>query len=526
MKPLHFITSNRTKLEHARYLALRHGIQVRGKRYYGIAYSEPRSSNRTDLLKKSYEDALARWTRTSGGRDGFFFIEDTSVIVHALSENEEVPGVDVKYWMQSTSFPMLDSLLKPSGNRAVTVRSDVILHMPKAFADAHNLDPVQQFTGKTTGRIVEREIPIETNLLYPWLDGKTFNKWFIPDGQSLPLSCLSIEEADRYDIRKDSIGAMYNFLLENRALEFEVSSRQPRTIGFLPGLFPPILAICGLPCAGKTTLGKHLSLKHGYFHIEASDFMRKAFYERHGLDSTLSIERFAEEALKATPDIVASQIIEEVTKSHVERIIITGFRSPGELVSFRKQYFGPLQFECWYISSNQEVRFDRSIKRARTDAAESFAAFKKRDAVQNRMGLDKIRKDAKLKTIENVNTIRDFIKKCEREFDIGTFQPVTLIEQPPEERPTSLEEAILIGMLLATRQGKNDLSTTQIAHFLNELFKSHSQTSKNNVSRYFNFKYSPYYKLSKIDGVNRYELSATGYSKAIGLLRTKVTPHQ
>ena len=35
------------------------------------------------------------------------------------------------------------------------------------------------------------ENEIKTNLVYPWLDNKTFNKWFIPDGVSVPLSAFT-----------------------------------------------------------------------------------------------------------------------------------------------------------------------------------------------------------------------------------------------------------------------------------------------------------------------------------------------
>ena len=66
MNKLFFITSNRAKLMNARHLALQYNAQIHGKKYYGIAYREPRSLNRTELLQRSYEDALKRWIKTAG----------------------------------------------------------------------------------------------------------------------------------------------------------------------------------------------------------------------------------------------------------------------------------------------------------------------------------------------------------------------------------------------------------------------------------------------------------------------------
>ena len=101
MTDLTFVTSNQTKLAHARYLCRDYHVNILSykKFYYGIGYDEPRIYDRKQLLTASFYDAAARWKRNVSGSEGrIFFIEDTSMRLDALSDDEnERPGVDVKY---------------------------------------------------------------------------------------------------------------------------------------------------------------------------------------------------------------------------------------------------------------------------------------------------------------------------------------------------------------------------------------------------------------------------------------------
>lgn len=529
MKSIVFITSNRAKRMHALHLAEAFDIEVLSKRYYGVAYREPRISDRSELLKKSYADALERWRKTTSSADRFFFIEDTSVIIDALSRKREFPGVDVKYWMADISFAQLDADLRRRGNnRAVTVRSDVLLHLPNWFRQKHDIkETFLQFTGTEVGTIVAEEIKIETNLLYPWLDGRSFNKWFVPTGCDSPLGALPIDVADAHDFRRGSIGAMFEFLESKEALVYSDPASPLSGTKFLPNLFPPLLIAMGLPCAGKTTLGEYLSEQFGYYHIEASDFMRRSFYERHGPSSNLSIELFAEQVLKVEPDIVVRPVLSEIARSRAEFVVVTGFRSPKEIEIFLRDYSGPSQVLCWFIDASQRIRLNRSRQRARGDALTTMAAFKKRDTVQLRMGLSRIRKDLKDRFISNEGTIESYLTLCAQK--LNAIQCKLRWPKPADlhERPVSLEEAILLGLAIVERQGKKKLSTTEIAHQLNRLFSdSDLETNKNNVSRYFNFKPSAFYKVETDKGVLKYGLSATGRSRAFRLVTSLGIEHQ
>ena len=83
----------------------------------------------------------------------------------------------------------------------------------------------------------------------------------------------------------------------------------------------------------------------------------------------------------------------------------------------------------------------------------------------------------------------------------------------------SLERAILI--TLAVEFEKNEslyFTTTEISHLINKTFNELTK-NKNNVSRYFNQSYYPYYEITKEGNKNKYKLSPTGYSEAIFVLR-------
>jgi hypothetical protein len=90
------------------------------------------------------------------------------------------------------------------------------------------------------------------------------------------------------------------------------------------------------------------------------------------------------------------------------------------------------------------------------------------------------------------------------------------------ERPTSLEEATLIGLAVHSRKSQLTLSTTQIARASNDVFAGLIiETNKNNVSRYFNFRPHPFYKVTKEGDVLKYGLSATGLSRALRLVSSR-----
>lgn len=138
------------------------------------------------------------------------------------------------------------------------------------------------------------------------------------------------------------------------------------------------------------------------------------------------------------------------------------------------------------------------------------------------MGLKMIRHMLRDSTIQNKDTVQHYLQSCTRKLGLRSTKFKWPNIKELHERPTSLEEAILIGLAVHRRNASSQLSTTQIAHKLNQVFAgSMVKTNKNNVSRYFNFKPHPFYKVNNEDGVLKYSLSATGLSRAFGLVNSR-----
>lgn len=528
MLTMTFFTSNPTKLAHARYLAEGEPVEILGfrQRTYHAGYEEPRLQSREDLLKASYESAVqqARKARILSPRH-FFILEDTSVTIDALSSpTEEVPGLDVKYWMRETTFHSLDgSIRKAGGNRRAVVRSDVLLHIPSAYKKLWGVDDYIVFTGEQSGSIVHREQTFATNVMYPWLDNQTFNKWFQPDGASGPLGRLSIADANKYDFRRKAFDKLFQFLKERRLLRSPTPQRR------LPLQQDINYIICGYTCAGKTTASQYLARSFDYLHIEASDFMHLAYYMRHDVPDRISIGDFAEQALIEKPEIAAETIAKYLEADLESPCVISGFRSIRE-IDWLVEKLGEYgkQFRIVFVNTSEEARFSRMLKRSRSGDVSDMAPFRSRDEQQKRMGLEVIANDPRTFVWINDADLSDYLKFIENDVGHRPLDEPDLdrwLSKVRQQRRLKLEEAILIALLTrwVDDEKRPCFTTSEIAKIINELVSETSQKHKDNVSRYFNQNFYAYYEveIDPLKGTRRYRLSNTGYGKALRILRKR-----
>ena len=522
MTDITFVTSNQTKLAHARYLCRDYYVNILSykKFYYGIGYDEPRIYDRKQLLTASFYDAAARWKRNVSGSEGrIFFIEDTSMRLDALSDDEnEVPGVDVKYWMKSTNFEKLDTELKKHGNnRKCSVTSHIILFLTEDLKKRSGIsDDYKVFTSTAYGSVTEKEHNFDTNILYPWLDNKTFNKWFVPDGYDVPVSMLDIECADAGDFRKDAFKQMLIFLKTYGAIE---DKRQiPNQLSFE---FYDSFVICGRTCSGKSTLGKHLVDEYGYYHIEASEFMTHKRLETHGTRSKVDKHLFAAEMLKTEPVFVVNRLIEYMHRNHIyDRFVITGFRTKEEIQDFLKRFHAE-RLKLIFVDTSFEERFRRWKLRQREQDVYTEERFRDIDRVQDGMGIGKVATMLGVSSLSNDTTEVTNIYKCFAKNFLRnqTKEYANIINKNLKNVKISLERAILITLALEFRKHQSRwYTTTEIAHLVNEHFKL-VKRSKNNVSRYFNQAFYIYYEVQCVNRKNRYRISPIGYSEAIKILR-------
>ena len=522
-KRLTFVTSNNVKLAHARYICKGYDFELvqHKKTFYGVGYNEPRITDRDLLLKTSIEDAIKRWKRYAS-ENQLFFIEDTSVVIDALSNNgEEVPGVDVKYWMQNRTFAELDAQLREcDNNRNVTVHSHIVLFLTKDL-QSDGEPPYKIFHGYTHGRIVENEHSFETNVLYPWLDNKSFNKWFIPDGYDEPISMLDIHEANKVDFRRKSIQEMLLFL-EKSGMIHKIGMTN---ISFQSELnFHKSYIICGQTCAGKSTAGQYFLEKYGYYHIEASDFMTLAYFETCGTSFSVDKNIFAAQLLEADPHIVVRGLCKYLRSHNIfDKFVITGFRNKEEVLNFLSIY---KQFDfsnILYVDAKYWTRYHRWKNRRRDNILYTVAKFKEINRLQKAMGVVSIPKIHK-----NIGTISNNTTQLENYYHsldaLMNHENKALYNLEFDKLANivsiKLEKAILLS-LMTKYSDDQYFTTTEIASLINNVFTSISRRkNKNNISRYFNQALYPYYEIKRDENnVIKYKLSPTGYSEAIMIYR-------
>lgn len=522
MTDITFVTSNYTKLAHARYLCRDYQVNILHykKLFYGVGYKEPRIDDRKQLLTESFKDAVARWKRNVTEHDNrLFFIEDTSVKIDALSdEAHEVPGVDVKYWMQEIDFNKLDRELKKRGNnRKCCVTSHVILFLTEDLKKTLGItEDYKVFKSSAYGTVTEREYEFNTNILYPWLDDKTFNKWFVPIGYDKPVSMLDIEQADAGDFRKEAFKQMFEFLKENGAIK-----NKGRNSNQLHLQFYDNFVICGRTCAGKTTIGKYLVDEYGYYHIEASEFMTHKLLESHGSKSTVDKHLFASKVLKVEPLFVVNSLVDYLHEHDIkDKFVITGFRNEEEINAFFI-IFPSDKLHLIYINSDFEERFRRWKYRKRDVEQYTENRFKDIDVIQEKMGVSGIKNMSGVMTIDNsVDGLLNYFKAFRKQFLQKSEKDVFKINKNDiKSIRISLEKAILITLAIEYQKDESKaFTTTEISHLINQYFKA-VEKNKNNVSRYFNQSYYVYYEVKFENKKNRYKISPIGYSEAMMILR-------
>jgi dephospho-CoA kinase/inosine/xanthosine triphosphate pyrophosphatase family protein len=516
MLELIFFTSNRTKTIHARYLCKEYNINIvnfREKTYYAN-YTEPRTSDRDFLLKESLESALEQ-AKKAGLDNHPFIIEDTSVIIHALSNHDlEYPGTDVKYWMRETKFDDIDFQLRFFGNnRKVTVRSDLILFIPKLGAF--------RFSSQSEGNIVEKENKnLETNTLYPWLDNRSFNKWFSPGKEGVAISELPIDIADKYDFRRAAFDSMLEKLAIQNLVEMVASDKvynSPRK--YYDESICHI--VVGLSCSGKSTIADYLSQKFNFFHIEASDFMHLIYLETHGERSEVKIGDFARDLLSIKPTEVAKKVLNFLEIYHWPNIVITGFRKFEE-IEFIQRNLAAGGIRTILIDADTEIRHERYIKRNRDSAGYSQEDFMKRDIRELSMGLERISNDSSIEKLLNASSIDDYFHNYVQLTKPIAFH-IKYYNNSEELDDLKLKDLITIALFKSKTKGEQSsfLTTGEVCKIVNSTLGLKKPKFINNVARLLNQSFDVFFevKFDKRNNKKLYRLSNTGTGHARTLIK-------
>lgn len=513
MLELIFFTSSRIKTQHARYLCRDFDIKITNFKEVraNANYVEPRIEDRKRLLEESFNNAKKQASISKLGKQKPFIIEDTSVDIPALSKKygKEYPGVDIKFWMQNTKFEDIDLELSMLGDdRTAIVRSDVLLYLP------HVQEEPFHFIGTTAGTITRTENSFETNPIYPWLDNQTFNKWFIPDGESSVLSQLPIEKANLHDFRREP----FEKLLELLSIKGFLTKKDLNAERFLQNQLVQNSChfVSGLTCAGKTTIAIYLVEEHDFFHIEASDFMQEIFRENHGLDSNVKIGEFAKEILKVRPTIVAERVLKYLQQFELQNCVITGFRIVNEIEHVKNNISSTSSLA--YVECSQAIRAKRRVKRQREHYQQE--SIEERDNRELQMGTSEILNLNELKKIKNDTDFDSFYREYEKHFDLLQLPKIHSHKAPINELP--LRKLIIVALYLAREQmgeGGQYLSTTEITNEINKLNVGNNKFV-NNVGRFFSQNTNFLFEVKMQKKRRKYRLSNTGVSYAKLILRS------
>lgn len=372
-----FFTSNQSKFSQAKVFLEAHGAQLSFLPTDSLAYPENYAGTAEDLLYEAVERVRAR-TSTAAT---FFFIEDTTVRIEALSTYGEFPGLATKEWFDSTSFDELDAALRLRDNdRRCAVRSSIALSVPGV------LQP-RLLIGVTAGLVADAPSSASGSVFTPWLDPRSFSGWFIPDGATTALAEMSFEESLEYDFR---IRAFRQVL--DRVIEYTAVLNAPASIYFVksgaeaqqPTLFntsPKLLVVIGPTCAGKTTFGLRSQTHADYSFIDASSIVK--LLQHNANKGSDSVHDFARSILAETPDVVARYLLSNVLPDVTRPLVVTGLRTLEELDLICGAYDN---VKIVYINAPQRLRYERHVRRNSREVL-SYAQFCSLDDRQHEYGL-------------------------------------------------------------------------------------------------------------------------------------------
>ena len=407
---LYFETGSIAKFAQANLVFSRLGLPLSGSKSSTLNGIEDYSGGAQQLIERKLKEV-------SLGQYTVYFVEDTYIRVEALSEPTEAshlstewaratrPGLQTKEWFERINFEELDLLLSSKGgDRRATVHSTIGLHIPGAAP--------QIFSGISTGAIAE--CPgrgLDANTPYSWLSPNSFNAWFIPDGKDVPLSDLDLEDALDVDFRVATLLTLADRLEEYIAIlnlppvslelvpQSGLNSRHPQLFATRR---PPI-AVIGLTCAGKTTIGEMLG-KYGYTHIEASSILQILQGSNLAANSRPGYFQAMKTLNSYGWNIVARRAVDLFQQNIEAGICITGLRTIEELHLLAGMF---PDLVVVLLEASQQTRFDRYVRRDREGDDPSFSRFREREDEHSSFGLIGVAEHCATVRIFNESTLTE-----------------------------------------------------------------------------------------------------------------------
>ena len=347
---LFFVTSNLVKSYHINHLCNLFGISIKYYKEIFQSYQENYNFLPEESIKFSVNFVAQRLKHL-----GLFFIEDSSIKIDALSENNrEYPGLETKEFFIGKSFSDIDRLIKAKGNnRNATIISRIGLHLPG------NIEP-EVFYGEIKGKIVEIEPKInKSNNNAIWLYDKSPINFFIPNGEDDVLSNLKVKDSYEYDVRLKVLEKMFYRLFQFMTIIENAKSIYRKVkldnIYQLSLFSPKVIIISGYTGVGKTTSAIYFQNKYDYYFLEESDVIKKEAFNSNFRESNLS--NFVNKKVKSNDPLYFIKLLIQNEKVNSNKIVISGVRNPKE-VDYLKKIF--LNSKLIYIDTPLELRYLRT----------------------------------------------------------------------------------------------------------------------------------------------------------------------
>lgn len=179
-----------------------------------------------------------------------------------------------------------------------------------------------------------------------------------------------------------------------------------------------VIGFCGLPGSGKSSAIE--AIKDLGTIITMGDVVRNEAKKRNIEPSGENIGKIALELRKnGGPEIIAVKCVELIKNEDSEVIFIDGLRSMVEVDVFKKHW----KFPVIAIELDEKTRFERLLKRGRSDDPKTLEELRERDKREREFGLNEVMKSADYKIENNISEkkfkkkIRKLIKKILKECD-------------------------------------------------------------------------------------------------------------
>ncbi len=115
----------------------------------------------------------------------------------------------------------------------------------------------------------------------------------------------------------------------------------------------------GMPCSGKSTIGKELAKELGYDYVSSGDIAREMAKSDNNVNNDLNNGKLAPE------DAMRSAIYDKIMESN--NLVLDGFPRFGDQLVWLYQNFVGINFIAIHIMIDSDTAIKRSVARGRDD---------------------------------------------------------------------------------------------------------------------------------------------------------------